>query len=100
MNQGKKNHRSVYSNTSVNIERDDNTCHKGYGPSVQGSNDLFQNSQKILPDYKMRQCDPNDCQESIMFEKAEVHGLSIEYAFKTFLSEGLKILFDTGQPLF
>ena len=97
--QGKGKHKADYSNVGATRGIVD-ACYKGCGRSVQGSNDLFQNSQKILPDYKMRQCDPNDCQESIMFEKAEVHGLSIEYAFKTFLSEGLKILFDTGQPLF
>ena len=94
--QGKGKHRIVYSNVSATRGIVD-TCHEGNGRSVKGSNDIFKNFQKILADFKMRQSDPNACQGKNMFGKAEVHGLSIEYAFKILLSEGLKILFDTGQ---
>ena len=94
--QGKGKHRIVYSNVSATRGIVD-TCHKGNGRSVKGSNDIFQNFQKILADFKMRQSDPNACQGKNMFGKAEVHRLSIKYAFKILLSEGLKILVDTGQ---
>ena len=97
--QGKGMHKTAYSNVSA-IRGIVDTCHKGYR-SFQGSNNLFQNSQKILADFKVRQSDPNDCQEKNVFGKAEFNGLSIEkYAFKIFLSRGLRILFDTGQSLF
>ena len=97
--QGKGKHRIVYSNVSATRGIVD-TCHEGNGRSVKGSNDIFQNFQKILADFKMRQSDPNACQGKNMFGKAEVHGLSIEYAFKILLSEGLKILVVTGQSSF
>ena len=100
INQGKKDHRSVYSNTSVTIETDGETCHKRKKNTFKGNKDLYQDSQKMLLDFKMRKCDPNAFQESIMFGEAEIHGLSIKYALKIFLSKGLRVLFDTGQPSF
>ena len=100
INQGKKDHRSVYSNTSVTIETDGKTCHKRKKNTFKWNKDLYQDSQRMLPNLKMRKCDPNAFQESIMFGEAEIHGLSIKYALKIILSKGLRILLDTGQPLF
>ena len=100
INQGKKDHRSVYSNTSVTIETDGETCHKRKKNTFKWNKDLYQDSQRMLPNIKMRKCDPNAFQESIMFGEAEIHGLSIKYALKIILSKGLRILLDTGQPLF
>ena len=84
INQGKKGHRSVYSNTSVTIETDGETCHKRKKNTFKWNKDLYQDTQRMLPDFKIRKCDPNAFQESIMLGKAESNGLSIEYAFKMF----------------
>ena len=100
INQGKKGHRSVYSNTSVTIETDGETCHKRKKTTFKWNKDLYQNSQKILPDFKMRHFNQNTCQGKNIFGRAEAHGLSVQYAFKIILSKGLRILLDTGQPLF
>ena len=96
--QGKGMHKTAYSNVSTTRGIVD-TCHKGYR-SFQRSNNLFQNSQEILADFKVRQSDPNASQAKNAFERAEDHGLNLEYSFKIFLSKGLSILFDTGQAVF
>ena len=98
MRQGKKDQRAVHLNARVTKGTVGSTFHEGYTNTVEGGKEFSQNTQKILTKFKMRK---SDHQEKNMFGKAEIHGLSIEYAFKVFFYKGLRILFDTGgQPLF
>merc|ERR1712243_458880 len=95
--QRNKDHKAVYSNTSITFETDGNTSYKENNNTFKENKDLYQNSPRMLTNLKITQFDTRFYHRKNVFRKADIHGLSIEYAFKILLSEGLKILVDTGQ---